>query len=289
MAVRVTKQLPRRWKERSRDLYVTLGRTTAPWRLLPSFVMVGASRAGTTSLFRALSAHPQVIRPTVNKGIRYFDLNYYRPFDWYRAHFPLAPAAHRLNSGEQPVTFEASGYYMFHPFAIQRLAKHLPDVNIVVMVRDPVERAFSAWKHESGRGFEWEDFESALQLEDERLIGEVERMSMDPTYESFCHRHHSHRHRGEYAQQLQRILDNFDRSQVHVMESEAFFQRPQQEFTGLLDFLGLHAFAPADFQQHNARPSASMPADAREQLRTHFRQHDEQLADILGRRPNWAV
>jgi hypothetical protein len=273
---------------RARDAYVAWGRLTASRRLVPAFVMVGASRAGTTSLFRALSNHPQLQRPTVAKGVRYFDVNAERPFSWYLAHFPVADLARRrTRSYGEPVAFEASGYYMFHPFAIERLAAALPDVRIVAMLRDPVERAFSAWKHETARGFEWETFQTALDLEDQRLAGEVERMAQEPAYVSFCHRHHSHRGRGEYAQQLERIYACFPPEQVHVIESDVFFAQPEREYARLLNFLGVRPSFPSRFDQHNARPSSSMPADARRELEEHYLPHDERLADVLGRRPEW--
>jgi hypothetical protein len=271
-----------------RDAYVAFGRFTASRRLVPEFVMVGASRAGTTSLFRALSTHPQLLRPTVAKGVRYFDVNAERPFSWYRAHFPVADVARRrTRAAGPPVAFEASGYYMFHPFAIQRLAVALPDVRIVAMVRDPIERAFSAWKHETARGFEWETFETALELEGQRLAGEVERMAQDPSYVSFCHRHHSHRSRGEYVEQLERIFAHFPHERVHVIESEVFFAEPAREYARLLSFLGVRQISPRRFEQHNARPSSSMPADAKRELAEHYRGYDEQLADLLGYRPGW--
>jgi sulfotransferase family protein len=277
------------WQDRVRDAYVWIGRASAGLRLTPGFVMVGASRAGTTSLFRALSAHPQVQRPAVNKGVRYFDLNYDRPFAWYQGHFPLAAAARRRAGGlGEPVAFEASGYYMFHPFAIERLAHVLPGVRIVAMLRDPVERAFSAWKHESARGYEWETFETALELEDDRLKGEVDRMRADPAYESFCHRHHSHRQRGEYADQLERIYACFPREQVHILESERFFAQPETEYSRLIEFLGLQPFAPRQFDQHNSRPSAPMGDAVRRRLERHYEPYNQHLAELLGHRPAWS-
>ena len=163
-----------------------MGTATAPLRLQPGFIMIGAQRCGTTSLFRALMAHPQVVRPAFHKGINFFDLNYYRGLTWYRGHFPVARVAQAATARHGgPMTFEASGYYMYHPFAMERLARDLPRVKLVVMLRDPVERAFSAYKHEYARGYEWESFEKALELEDERLIGEIDRMRADPAYESF--------------------------------------------------------------------------------------------------------
>ena len=89
----------------------------------------------------------------------------------------IAQAATARHGG--PMSFEASGYYMYHPFAMERLARDMPGVKLVVMLRDPVERAFSAYKHEYARGYEWESFEKALELEDERLVGEIDRMRAD--------------------------------------------------------------------------------------------------------------
>lgn len=276
----------------SRAAYVTAGRLTAGLRLEPGFIMVGASRSGTTSLFRALSAHPQVVRPTVNKGVRYFDLNHARGSSWYRGHFPVGSLAQRRSGASADVApvmaFEASGYYIYHPFAVPRMADELPDVRIVAMLRDPVERAFSAWKHESARGFEWEPFDRALELEDERLAGEVERMAADPAYESFAHRHQSHRSRGEYAGQLERIYEHFPRAQVHVVQSEVFFAEPAAEYTRLTQFLSLRPFLPPTFGQLNARPSEPMDASIRASLTAHFAPHDARLADLLGEPLRWS-
>jgi hypothetical protein len=280
--------VPKGLHDVSRKAYVRFGQATAGRRLRPGFIMMGASRAGTTSLFRGLSGHPQVLRPAVNKGVRYFDLNYTRGWDWYMGHFPMTRTAERAAHGGAPMAFEASGYYVFHPFAPERIARDLPDTKLVVMLRDPVERAYSAWKHESARGFEWETFERALELEDERLEGEVERMARDATYESFCHRHLSHRSRGEYVDQLERILQVVPREQLHIMQSEAFFVAPQEEFTALTRFLGLSDHAPKSFEVHNARPSSPMPADVRRQLEEHFAPYDARLEALLGEPLRWA-
>lgn len=281
--------VPRRLHEASRRAYLAVGQATASRRLRPSFIMMGASRAGTTSLFRALSVHPQVLRPAVNKGVRYFDLNYGRGWDWYMGHFPLTRTAEAKARGGAPVAFEASGYYVFHPFAAERIAKDLPEARLVVMLRDPVERAYSAWKHETARGFEWETFERALELEDARLRGEVDRMARDVTYESFCHRHQSHRTRGEYVDQLERILQHFPREQLHVMQSEAFFVEPEQEYARLQAFLGLEHHRPDTFEVHNARPSNPMPKRVRARLEEHYAPYDARLEALLGEPLRWAA
>ena len=179
---------------------------------------------------------------------------------------------------------------MFHPFAMERIARDFPDIKLIAMLRNPVERAFSAYKHEFARGFETEpDFLRALELEDSRLEGEYERMRDDVSYESLPHRHHAYRRRGQFAEQLERVYSFFPREQVHVMESESFFEQPAAEFAKLIDFLGVRSWRPATFEQHNARPSKAIPEDARQFLADHYKAYDAQLADLLGRRPSWSA
>jgi hypothetical protein len=272
-----------------RKAYRGFGTMTAALRLQPGFIMIGGQRCGTTSLFRTLRAHPQLMSARYRKGINYFDLNYYRGMAWYRGHFPVERIARIAASGYgEPVAFEASGYYLYHPFATERLARDLPEVKLLVMLRNPADRAFSAYKHEYARGYEQESFERALELEDERLAGEVERMRDDITYESLSHRHHSYRHRGHYAEQLERVLAHFPREQLHVLDSEAYFAQPALQYDAVLEFLGLRPFKPGTFPQVNARPGVPMRPETRKFLEEYYVPHNERLVKLLGRPLSWA-
>lgn len=281
--------VPHPVKTVGRVVSVRVGSATAGRRQLPSFILVGAQRAGTTSLFRALMSHPLIHCANYHKGVNYFDVNYARDFSWYQGHFPTAGVLRRRSRDlpGDPITFEASGYYMFHPCAAPRMARHLPEVRILAMLRDPVERAYSAWKHELARGYETESFERALELEDERLVGQVDRMLADPDYQSFSHRHHAYVRRGQYAEQLLRLRQFFPADRVHVIESESFFERPENTYRGVLDFLGLPPVLPDRFDRWNGRPSSPMPGTTRTRLREHFSSHDRSLAALLGREPAW--
>jgi len=281
---------PHTVKTAGRTLSVRLGTATATRRRLPSFLLVGAQRAGTTSLFRALSSHPLVHGANYHKGVNYFDVNYHRGLAWYQGHFPTGTRLERrAQEGRTPVTFEASGYYMFHPCAPERIARDLPGVKVVAMLRDPVERAYSAWKHELARGYETEAFERALELEDERLSGQTERMVADPAYQSFSHRHHAYVRRGHYDDQLHRLHRLFGPERVHVVESELFFTEPEASYGRLLEFLELTPVMPARFDRWNARPSAPMDPATRAGLREHFSSHDQGLSTLLGRDPAWTA
>ena len=286
----VRKMFPPQAQQAGRKLARAGGRATASLRVPPSFIMVGAQRAGTTSLFRALMSHPHVLRPVMHKGVNYFDVRSYESWNWYLSHFPLQVNARRKAAPgqRQAAVFEASGYYMFHPHAPRRIAEALPNVKIVAMVRDPVERAYSAYKHELARGFETVDtFERALELEESRIKPELARMLADPLYQSMVYRHQAYRRRGHYAEQLQAFSDLLGPGQVHVVESELFFAEPEKAYSELLDFLGLPVVMPPSFDQFNARPGSPLAPALVSELRAHFAPHDEALAGFLGRPPGW--
>ena len=280
------KRSPARISDLARSLLLLWGMATARWRVSPDFVVVGAQRAGTTTLYRLLSEHPGVVRPAGWKGIGYFDLHYDKGLRWYRGHFPLR---RRVRSGEGPpkLAFESSGYYLFHPLAAERIARDLPDVKVVVSVRDPVQRSYSAYRHEHARGFEDETFERALELEPERLAGEADRFAADPLHESFAHRHQAYLGRSQYSEQVQRYVDALGADRVHVFDADRFFAEPDEEFGALQRWLGLAVQPVPVLEQHNARPGQPLDEDLKARLRAHFAPYDEALEKLMGRRPSW--
>lgn len=269
---------------------VSAGRLTSAGRMLPGFLIVGAQRCGTTSMYRTLSMHPSILKAVLHKGVHYFDTDYHRGMSWYRGHFPLERTARRVQreTGAKPLTFESAPYYMFHPLAGERIARDLPGVKLIVLVRDPVERAYSAYAHELARGFETVDsFERALELEPERLRGEREKIEADPTYNSHSHQHHAYLTRGQYVDYLERLEKLFGRDRIHVVDSHQFFTDPQHVYRAVLKFLDLPLRGFPPFEQHNARPRSPMPETLRARLTDHFAPYDRRLISWLGSTPTW--
>ncbi|GAA5072312.1 hypothetical protein HNP84_003852 [Thermocatellispora tengchongensis] len=292
--LRKRRRLPANYalKRSAHAVSLTTGRLTAAGRMLPGFLIVGAQRCGTTSLYRALAQHPLVLKPVLRKGVHYFDVAYHRGPAWYQAHFPLRTTAARLRRryGHRPLAFESSPYYLFHPLATPRIAWDLPGVKLIVLVRDPVERAYSAHAHELARGFEREpSFERAVQMEEERLAGEAERLCAAPHSISHAHRHHAYLARGRYAEQLSRLELLVGRDRVLVLDSHRFFADPEATFDRVLAFLGLpHLGPPPVFDRHNARPRPyPMRPGLRRCLSEHFEPWDELLIPYLGEVPSW--
>jgi hypothetical protein len=264
---------------------------TANGRLLPAFLIIGAERAGTTSLYRYLAQHPQVMGVTLRrKGAHYFDTGFDRSVRWYRSHFPsqLAVRARAVRTGtERVVTGEACPYYVFHPLVPKRVRALLPEVRLILMLRDPVTRAYSHYLHEVARGFEPLPFEDAIAAEAERLEGEEERIRSEPEYRSFNHQHFSYLARGRYLEQIERWHGLFPVEQMLIIDSHAFFADPDAGYREVSRFLGLDERSLVEYPQLNARSDGRLPADARERLRELFAEPTRRLEEYLGRSFSW--
>ncbi len=258
-------------------------------RLLPDVLIIGAKRAGTTSMFRYLMGHPSFAAPVLGKGVHYYDTNYDKGFDWYRGHFPTRfyGTYVQRRTGTRLVTGEGSPYYLFHPHAPQRIAATLPDVKLIVMLRDPVSRAYSHHQYEVAWGNEDLPFEEALEREPERVEPELRRMLEDPLYNSFVHQHQTYLARGRYAEQLRVWFSLYPREQMLILRSEEFYADPQRVFDRVLGFLGLPPFTLPRREHHNAARYPRLDPEVRRRVGEYFVEANEQLVELLGPEFAW--
>ncbi|MBP7928418.1 MAG: sulfotransferase domain-containing protein [Acidimicrobiia bacterium] len=264
-------------------------RPTAGRRVFPNTLIVGAQRAGTTSLFRYLVRHPAVMGPHLTKGVHYFDTGFEHNPDWYRSHFPTERAVESVGdaNGVEPVVLEGSPYYLFHPGVPARIAGALPNTRILIVLRDPIARARSHHKHEQERGFESLDFAAALAAEPERLAGSENRLRRDPLAADFEHQHHSYVARGQYGAQVERYLRYFPSEQVLVVWSEALSSAPAKTMSAVFEFLGLPALETADYPRFNARTYEEPTDEIELWLSDQFRQSDQHLEELVGMALPW--
>jgi hypothetical protein len=287
-------RVPRSWRRRAWRGTVAVRRAatrpTAPLRVLPDYLIAGGQRCGTTSLQNYLIQHPDVTPPGVLKGIHYYDMHYDRGLAWYQSHFPTRMArSRRVRNGGKLVTGEASPYYMFHPLIPERIAETVPEAKIIILARDPVERTYSHYLHEVRRGFEDLTFEEALNAEETRLAGEVERMRNDPAYVSFEHQHHSYVARGRYMDQLENMTKHIAPEQILVIASEEMFSAPEETYHRVLDFLELSTFTPTGFKAQNANVYTDPIApETRRRLEQLFAEPNRRLESFVGRTFDWS-
>lgn len=259
---------------------LALRRLNASRRALPYFLIIGAQKGGTTSLYNDLVQHPQVAG-ALRKELHYFDINNHRSVNWYRAHFPILGRSTRI-------TGEASPYYLFHPYASVRIKDLLPDVKLIVMLRNPIDRAWSHYHHEITRGFEKLSFEQAIEAESRR-VGDPSTIGADSNSDAACHhRHFSYLARGRYAQQLRRWFEFFPREQMLVLKSEEYFEDPATTYCQLLEFLGLDGLQPVRRRWlkqggYNNRIDGRL----RSKLADYFSAYNSDLYHLLGRDLAW--
>lgn len=252
----------------------------------PDFLIIGTQRGGTTSLYRYVVEHPRV-RGTLCKEVHFFDLNYVKGWSWYLAHFPIC-----LHGQRDFITGEASPYYLFHPLVPKRVAAHLPDIRLIAVLRNPIERAYSHYQHEVGRGAEKASFEEALAREERLMALEDRRWQTSEGHTSFAHMHYSYRSRGLYVEQLERWLRYFPRDRLLILKSEELFENPATIFSRVLEFLELPPWAPLSFAafnegKHKRQPAMAknkMHAETRARLREFYLPYNRRLAELVGMR-----
>jgi hypothetical protein len=261
---------------------------TARARVLPDFVIIGAQKCGTSSLYAYLTQHPNVM-PALEKEVHYFDSNYDKGIAWYKAHFVTSAyrAVQSFRTGQKTITGEASPYYLIYPHAPARLRAVLPAAKLIVLLRNPVDRAYSHYQHQVARGRESLSFEDALRAEQKRLDGEYERMMRDEHYTSFAHAHYSYLLRGIYADQLALWFEVFPREQFLVLSAESLFADASVAVKQTLAYLELPYREIDVSQKRNARSYSSMNASTRRLLVDYFRPHNARLYELLNDSFEW--
>lgn len=246
----------------------------------PDFVIVGTQRGGTTSLHAYLRAHRNIVTPE-KKEIHFLTDRFERGAAWYIGQFPAAV---------QPGTLvgEATPYALFHPLAPQRLFEVSPEARIIVLLRNPVDRAYSHYLHERARGHETLTFEDAIAAEPQRLMGLEDRLATGELIVSDVHKRASYLDRGRYARQLERWLSVFPPDQLLILRSEDLYADPVVATQRVTDFLGLAPLEVAAFSAHNATSGPPMQTSTREVLEREFTEDNTRLAALLGWDAAWS-
>ncbi len=266
---------------------------TSSMRPPPDFVIAGTKRGGTTSLFNYLLMHPGVLglfpQTRGKKSTDFFFKEQARGARWYRSHFHTGTHRRRLarRTGGRVVGGEASPYYLWDPRVAPQAQSLNPRLSAIVLLRDPVERAWSHYQERVHMGVEPLPFAAGLEAEALRTGGELERMLADPGYYSAPHDWYSYRARGVYLPQLTAWRSVFPESQLLVLRSEDMYRDVQRVFDEVCAFLGLAAYQLPTTRTFNSLTRSTMPEDCRDELRAYYRPANEELERVWGRSFGW--
>jgi hypothetical protein len=257
---------------------------------LPDFLIVGFTKTATTTVFDVLRRHP-LVAPPHSKQLHYFDYNFSEGPDWYARQFPSAVKRRlfALRHGRPFLTGEATPSYVDHPSAAERIHEMLPDVRLIVQLRNPIDRAYSHYRMTVREGDEDLPFEAAVDAEEARLAGEVDRVRDDPGYRSLPLGRWSYLRRGCYAEHLEPWLERFPREQLLVLTVDEL----QADWAGTIgrcwSFLGLPPHDPGPpLRKLDGGAHEPLSAETRARLGEYFAPHNSRLGSLLGFEPDWS-
>lgn len=281
-----TLHVPEATRLRLRDAFMRARELDPRPKLEPDFLLIGAQKGGTSSVFLNMMQHPNII-PPLHKEIFFFNEFYDKGMGWYRNRFAPVSVKRKQEAtlGQKCITGEATITYLCDEIVPGRVKKHYPDMRLMVVLRNPVLRAHSHFKHAIRIKNENRDFLTAVQTELARLDkGILEHDDPNVPYLENT----QYIVRGRYAPQLENWFKHFPREQLLVLRSEDFFEQPGEVFKQINDHMGIQQWQPETFEAINIAPNkAPFGEEERLLLADYFRPYNKQLNELMGRDFGW--
>lgn len=236
---------------------------------LVDFIICGTQKGGTSALDVYLRGHPEVCMAT-NKEMHFFDDE-----DYFRGKKPDYPSYHRSFAPKKSHkrVGEATPIYMYWHDAPRRIWEYNPGMKLIVLLRNPIDRAFSHWNMERSRGADSLSFWDAIQNEPDRCREAL----------PYQHRVYSYVDRGFYLEQLRRLWLYFPKDRVLILKNESLKNQPHEALREVCDFLGIDRFKNIEAQDVHSRPYESGMNDReRKYLRSVFEHEIRGIERVLG-------
>ena len=242
------------------------------------FIVAGAQKSGTTALHYFLRKHPQIALPE-RQELHFFDDDeiFSRPVDYDLLHRQFRPVAGstllRFATARQAIAGEVTPSYLYWKPAMERIWNYNRQIKLVILLRNPIDRAFAHWNMQRFKDREPLGFLDALKEEPRRIAQPL-------TIES---RRFAYVDRGFYSGQLERVFKFFPREQVHFVKFEGFRDRKQETLDGVFEFLGVKPLRRIRDKDRNIVPyERTITAEEREYLSEVFSAEITKLEQMLG-------
>lgn len=261
----------------------------------PNFIIIGAGKSGTSSLYEYICSHPQIIS-SLKKELRFFNYkpNFHKGVDWYLSHFPPIPQGKNLITGEA-----TPGY--FGSDVQESIYSLFPNIKLIAIVRNPVDRAFSQYNHWVRNGIERRSFQEAVTSEIEKLesfLNSIDILELKKTekIKEICRQVRKGNSKektcylweGLYVYFLQKWTNYFSKEQLLVLASEDFYAQPEVEMKKVNSFLGLPDYRLTQYKKYNAGKYSSIDEKLYGRISEFFQPHNQRLEEYLNRKFNWS-
>lgn len=253
----------------------------------PDFLIIGVQRAGTTSVYKYLIQHPQISVTHPCRETYYFDIeeNYQKGFGWYLGHFPFK------FQKQNKLTFEASPSYLYYPQIPQRLKQDLGEIKMIVMLRNPAERAYSAWQ--MFHSYSSNVHQHLKERADTRSFSEAIAEELNPESNTAKYPY-NYIDRGKYAHQLKNYYKYFHKENILVLQFEKIKTEFDQVLSQVCDFLEIDRFSHNQLRELKEQKYAAAKYKTSDEdlavmdkLAEYFLPFNEQLSQLLNSDYNW--
>lgn len=257
---------------------------TGPIRSLPDFIIIGTARSGTTSLYNNICQHPCVL-PAAYDELGFFDSNFHLGLNWYRSLFPTNFSKWNLKRKKKfAITGEDTPFYIWNPNVAKRILKILPHVKLIVLFRNPIDRAYSNYHLGLRSGSESLSFEDAIQAELENLKkfsngaeNNLEKFTIPRSYIA----------KGLYAEQLKIWLKLFKQEQLFITSTENFESNSQETLNQIFDFLQIPKYEITNPEKYKVASYPKMKNDTRLFLINYYKKPNDELFELIGAKFDW--
>jgi len=256
---------------------------TGPLRVLPDFLVIGVKRCGTTSLFHNLPKHPSILN-SHHDGIGFFNDNYQLGVNWYRSFFPTIFSKNKtIRKYGDCKTFDVTTRYIEDGTTAKKIKKIIPNAKIIVMLRNPVDRAYSQFNVSVKEKVETRNFHDAISEE----IDDLENNNMNKENFEIAKNEFDYIKKGMYASQLKPWFDTIPKDNIGIFSIEDFKKNSQNTYNMIFKFLGISDFDIKENEIMEKGEYLSMNDNTRNLLLDFYKIHNEELFKLINKRFEW--
>ena len=256
-------------------------------RVLPDFIVIGSSKSGTTSLQYYLIQHPSIV---AERDVHFFEYMQTNSIEWYRAHFPTKVYKNfkKTMRKERLVVGEQTATYLFHPLVPKRIHATMPNVKLITVLRNPVDRAYSNYHAQVREGFEKRTFDDAIKSELKRIeIGKKEPEYKINNDDFNNHVIFSYLRHGIYVDFIKSWMEFFTKDQFLILPTYDLNNNHTKFLKQVFEFLNVPNRKVNGLERKNVGEYKKLDKSTRKFLVDYYRPHNERLFKLLGKNFDW--
>ena len=258
---------------------------TGPFRVLPDFIIIGSMKCGTTSLYYDICEHP-CASAAARDEIGFFDSNFHLGLNWYRSMFPTKGQIEDIKHKEGvAITGEDTPFYFWNPIAAKRIQKLLPNTKLIIILRNPIERAYSEYQDLASNKSNFPSFETVIENEMNSQRNNTDIIT-EENFEVFNQKN-SYLLKGIYVDQLKIWTSLFPKEQIFILSTENLNSDPISALGSVFQYLNLPDYKIKNPQHQKQKKYSSMKTETRNELIEFFKPHNERLFKMINKKFDW--